>query len=215
MLRAIVLAAGESRRMGQAKAGLPVAPGGPSFAAAAVAALRAAGLCEVMVVAGAHPDAVSAAVAGLDGVRVLVHQGWAAGQLSSLRAALEAVDAPDVEGLVVTLVDCPLVRPATVGRLIDVWRASRPPIVRPAIGDRHGHPVIFDRAVFDDLRTAPLEVGAKAVIARWLDQVVNVAVDDPGVLADIDTPADYDSFVREHVRQRRADDAGRTYPRRT
>ena len=200
MLRAIVLAAGESRRMGQPKAGLQVAPGGLSFAAAAVEALRAAGLDQVTVVAGAHPEAVSAAVAGLDGVRVLVHQGWAAGQLSSLQAALEAVDAPGVEALVVTLVDCPLVRPATVSRLIDVWRAGRPPIVRPAIGERHGHPVIFDRAVFADLRTAPLEVGAKAVIERWRDQVVNVPVDDPGVLADIDTPADYDAFVRERAR---------------
>jgi molybdenum cofactor cytidylyltransferase len=200
MMRAIVLAAGESSRMGQPKAGLRVSPGGPTFAAAAVAALHAAGLGEVTVVAGAHPEAVRAAVAGLDGVRVVVHDGWAAGQLSSLRAGLDAVDAPDVEALVVTLVDCPLVRPATVVRLIDTWRTSRAPIVRPAIGDRHGHPVVFDRAVFDDLRAAPLAVGAKAVITRWRDALVNVAVDDPGVLADIDTPADYDAFVRQHVR---------------
>jgi len=200
MMRAIVLAAGESRRMGQPKAGLRVSPGGPTFAAAAVAALHAAGLGEVTVVAGAHPEAVSAAVAGLKGVRVVVHDGWAAGQLSSLRAGLDAVDAPDVDALVVTLVDCPLVRVATVIRLVETWRATRAPIVRPAINDRHGHPVVFDRAVFDDLRTAPLEVGAKAVIARWREALVNVPVDDPGVLADIDTPADYDAFVRQHVR---------------
>jgi len=196
MMRAIVLAAGESRRMGQPKAGLLVSPGGPTFAAAAVAALHAAGFGEVTVVAGAHPEAVRAAVAGLEGTQVVVHDGWAAGQLSSLRAGLDAVDAPDVEALVVTLVDCPLVRPATVVRLVETWRATRAPIVRPAIGDRHGHPVVFGRAVFDDLRTAPLEVGAKAVIARWREALVNVPVDDPGVLADIDTPADYDAFVR-------------------
>lgn len=200
-LRAIVLAAGESRRMGQPKAGLLVTAGGPTFAASAVSTLRACGLGDVVIVAGAHPDAVRQAVAGAAGVQVIEHPGWAAGQLSSLLAGLAAVNAPDVEGLIVTLVDCPLVRPATVARLIDVWRGSRPPIVRPAIGDRHGHPVIFDRAVFDDLRTAPLEIGAKAVISRWRDQLANVPVDDPGVLADIDTPADYDALMRGRARR--------------
>ena len=60
--------------------------------------------------------------------------------------------------------------------------------------------MIFDRVTFDDLRAAPLEVGAKAVITRWRDAIENVAVDDAGVLADIDTPADYDAFVRERGR---------------
>jgi len=200
MMRALLLAAGESRRMGRPKAGLRVSPSGLTFAAAAVESLRAAGLAEVTVVAGAHPEAVRAAVAGLEGVRVVVHDRWAAGQLSSLRAGLAAVDAPDVEAIVVTLVDCPLVQPATVSRLIEAWRRTRAPIVRPAIGERHGHPVIFDRITFDDLRTAPLEVGAKAVIARWRDAIQNVVVDDAGVLADIDTPDDYDAFVRRRAR---------------
>ncbi len=53
---------------------------------------------------------------------------------------------------------------------------------------------------FDDLRTASLDVGAKAVIARWQADVVNVDVDDRGVLADIDTPADYDAVLRRDER---------------
>ena len=200
MMRAILLAAGASTRMGQPKAGLRLSPSGPTFAAAAVEALRASGVAAVTVVAGAHPEAVSAAVAGLPNVRVVVHDGWAASQLSSLRAGLAAVDAVDLDALLVTLVDCPLVQPATVRLLIETWRRTRAPIVRPAIGARHGHPVIFDRVTFDDLRAAPLDVGAKAVIARWRDAIENVAVDDAGVLADIDTPADYEAFVRERGR---------------
>ena len=200
MMRAILLAAGASTRMGQPKAGLRLPPSGLTFAAAAVEALRASGVDGVTVVAGAHPEAVSAAVEGLPNVRVVVHDGWAAGQLSSLRAGLAAVDGPDVESLLVALVDCPLVQPATVRLLIETWRRTRAPIVRPAIGARHGHPVIFDRVTFDDLRAAPLEVGAKAVITRWRDAIENVAVDDAGVLADIDTPADYEAFVRERGR---------------
>lgn len=200
MMRAILLAAGASTRMGQPKAGLRVSLDGPTFAAAAVEALRASGVTGAVVVAGAHPEAVTAALTGVADVRVLVHDGWAAGQLSSLRAGLDAVDVPELEAILVTLVDCPLVRPATVRRLIETWEHTRAPIVRPAIGERHGHPVIFDRATFADLRSAPLEVGAKAVIARWSTAIVNVPVDDPGVLADIDTPADYDAFVRARGR---------------
>lgn len=205
MIRAVVLAAGASRRMGQPKAGLRLGAAGPTFAAAAATALQAAGLGEVTVVAGAHPDAVRAAVEGLAGVRLLVHPGWAAGQLSSLRAALEELDAPDLEAVIVTLVDCPQVRLATIERLVETWRATRAPIVRPAIGERHGHPVIFDRATFPDLRTAPLDVGAKAVISRWLDAIVNVPVDDEGVLADVDTPDDYEALVREGAEPGSAD----------
>jgi molybdenum cofactor cytidylyltransferase len=64
-------------------------------------------------------------------------------------------------------------------------------VVRPAIGEAHGHPVIFDRAVFAALRAAPLAVGAKAVIAAAGAAVVNVPTADAGVLRDVDTPDEY------------------------
>lgn len=196
MVRAIVLAAGESRRMGRPKAGLLTAPGGPTFAVALVDALRLACIADVTVVAGAHPEAVREALAARPGTRVVDHPGWRDGQLSSLRAGLAAVETPDLEALVVALVDCPLVRAATIERLVAAWRDSRAPVVRPALGDRHGHPVIFDRAAFADLRSAPLDRGAKTVIERWRSQVLDLPVDDAGVLADIDTPGDYDAAVR-------------------
>jgi len=182
--------------MGQPKAALPVADGGPTFATAIVTTLHAAGLDEVIVVAGAHLEAVSASVRGLAGVRVVHNAGWPAGQLSSLVAGLDAADAPDLAGLLVTLVDIPRVRPATVAALIRAWRMSRAPIVRPALGARHGHPVIFDRVTFADLRSASLEIGAKAVIRAWRDRVLDVPTDDAGVLVDVDTPQEYDAFRR-------------------
>ena len=67
-------------------------------------------------------------------------------------------------------------------------------IVRPAMGERHGHPVLFDRTVFGDLRRAPEHLGAKAVIRASGDAVLNVPVDDPGCLVDVDTPADYQAL---------------------
>jgi molybdenum cofactor cytidylyltransferase len=191
MVRGLVLAAGRSARMGRPKAALRVGPGGPTFAAAAVTALCDGGVPHVTVVAGAHPDEVRGAVGDLPNVAVLHHSGWAAGQLSSLLAGLAAVDHPSLAALVVTLVDVPLVRASTVRALLEAWRRTGAPIVRPCRGRRHGHPVIFDRAVFPALRAAPIDLGAKTVIAAFAGQVLDVETDDDGVFRDFDTPDEY------------------------
>ena len=192
MIRASVLAAGASSRMGQAKAALPLGTTGDTVVARVVATLLAAGLPSVAVVAGAHIDAVRAAMPRFEPrARVVEHLGWAQGQLSSLLAGLAAVDGPNLEAILVTLVDVPLVRPDSVAAIVHAWRQSRAPIVRPVDGDRHGHPVIFDRAVFDDLRCADPAVGAKAVFAAHASRRLDVPIKDDGAFVDIDTPTDY------------------------
>jgi CTP:molybdopterin cytidylyltransferase MocA len=135
------------------------------------------------------------AVPELPGVEVIDHPDWTSGQLSSLLAGLAALDTPDLEAVAVTLVDVPLVRASTVAALVAAWRRTGAPIVRPAIGERHGHPLIFDRATFGALRAAPLDVGAKAVIAAFRDQVLDLATDDTGALRDIDTPDEYAALL--------------------
>ncbi len=199
MVHGIVLAAGRSSRMGRPKAALRLGPDGPTFAAAVVQTLREAGLARVVVVAGAHPAEVRAAVPAMPGVEVIDHLDWTSGQLSSLLAGLAVLDTPLLEAVAVTLVDVPLVRAATVTALIAAWRATAAPVVRPAIGGRHGHPVIFDRATFAALRAAPLDVGAKAVIARYRAQVVDLATDDAGTLRDVDTPDEYAALLADAV----------------
>jgi len=79
---------------------------------------------------------------------------------------------------------------------------TRAPIVRPAIGDRHGHPVLFDRSVFDELRRAPLEHGAKVVAHEHADRLINVEVSDTRCLIDVDTPAEYNALVHGAERER-------------
>ncbi len=197
MIRAIVLAAGASSRMGQAKAALPLGTTGDTVVSRVVATLLAAGLPSVVVVAGAHIDAVRAAMPAFEPrARVVEHLGWAEGQLSSLLAGLAAVDDPQLEAILVTLVDVPLVRPASVAAIVAAWRESRAHIVRPVHGEQHGHPVIFDRAVFDDLRRADPGVGAKAVFAAHASQRLDVLIKDAGAYIDIDTPDDYRSVLK-------------------
>jgi molybdenum cofactor cytidylyltransferase len=200
MIRGIVLAAGASSRMGQAKAALPLGTSGDTVVGRVVRTLLAAGLPSVSVVAGAHIDAVRSAMPAFEPrASVVEHLGWAQGQLSSLLAGLAAVDDPQLEAVLVTLVDVPLVRPESVAAIVRAWRDTRAPIVRPvdsstslrAGGARHGHPVIFDRAVFDDLRRADPAVGAKAVFATHALRRLDVPIKDEGAFVDMDTPEEY------------------------
>ena len=196
MIRGIVLAAGASSRMGQAKAALPLGHTGETLIARVVRTLLRGGVPDVTVVAGAHIDAVLMAMPSHEPrARVIEHVGWQQGQLSSLQAGLAAIDDPLLEAALVTLVDVPLVQASTVGAVIAAWRRTQAAIVRPADGDRHGHPVIFDRSVFADLRAADLEAGAKSVFAKH--RIVNVEVNDPGAFIDLDTPADYETYTRQ------------------
>jgi len=199
MLVAIILAAGDSTRMGRPKALLPDPEGRP-FVARLVRTFAAAGVHDIVVVTGSLHEAIADAIA-VDQPPVapnLVNNPQPAlGQVSSLWMGLDAVARPGIEGALVTLVDIPLVLASTVRRVIDAWTQNRAPIVRPAVGDRHGHPVLFDRSIFDALRHAPLTEGARAVVHANADRIVNVQVDDQGCLLDIDTPSDYDAIIKK------------------
>jgi CTP:molybdopterin cytidylyltransferase MocA len=196
VVRSIILAAGASSRMGRPKPALPL-DAGDTFLARIVRTLFSAGLPELIVVTGAAPDAVRRALLVRDRrLRVVNNPQWATGQLSSLLAGLNMPAPIPLEAALVTLVDVPLVAATTVELLLRVWRETRAPIVRPARGSEHGHPVIFDCALFDALRHADPSAGAKAVVRAHEDRIVNVPVDDDGAFRDIDTPDQYARVVR-------------------
>ena len=202
MLAAIILAAGDSRRMGTPKALLPD-PDGRPFVARLVRSFSAAGIDEIVVVTGVMHAAIADAIAtDSPPARPLCvrNPDPSRGQLSSLWAGLEAAIRSDTEGVLVTPVDIPMIRTATIRQVVDAWVRTHAPIVRPAVGGRHGHPVLFDRVTFDALREAPLTEGARVVVHANADRVVNVAVDDEGCLVDIDTPADYEAVIGKSIR---------------
>ena len=195
VLIAIILAAGESSRMGSPKA-LLTDPAGNPFIVRVARTFAEAGIDHLIIVTGRHHDAVAGVVRHHDGaVRIVRNEAPDRGQLSSLWVGLDAAQPLDPAAVLMTLVDVPFVTAATVRAVVEAWRRTGAPIVRPAIGERHGHPVLFDRAVLPELRRAPLEEGAKAVVHAHARDLVNVAVDDEGAVTDIDTPGDYDNAV--------------------
>jgi CTP:molybdopterin cytidylyltransferase MocA len=204
VIAAIILAAGDSSRMGAPKALLPDRDGLP-FVVRLVRTFISAGIPDVIVVTGARHDDI---VRVLDSAevrpraRVVQNPAPGRGQLSSLWTGLAAAnERPEVEAVLMTLVDVPMVSDGTVRAVVEAWRRTGAPIVRPAIGDRHGHPVLFDRAVFDELRRAPLAEGAKTVVHAHAGDALDVAVDDEGCLADVDTPADYERLTGRTVQR--------------
>ena len=193
MVPAIILAAGASTRMGRPKA-LLSDPDGRPFVVRLVRTFADAGVTQIVVVAGSQRLAIDAALAAdVSGPKcsVVTNPAPERGQLSSLWVGLDAVEAKRPDGVLVTLVDVPMVVSSTVAQVITAWRDRRPPIARPAFHGRHGHPVLFDWKLVGELRDAPLDEGARAVVHRHETEIVNVEVDDEGCVVDVDTPEDY------------------------
>ena len=168
------------------------------FVARIARTLLAAGLDDVVVVTGSHHEAIDTTLS-MDGlaerVRLVRNPDASRGQLSSIWIGLDA-RSPRAEGLLLTLVDVPRITTETVSAVVDAWRRTKAPIVRPIVDGRRGHPVIFDSQVFDELRAAPLDAGARTVVrAHWHD-AVDVPVEDRECLIDVDTPADYERLLR-------------------
>jgi molybdenum cofactor cytidylyltransferase len=199
MIPALVLAAGKSSRMGRTKALLPLGSSGETFLHRIIRVLREGGADAVVVVIGGDAAAVRASLPRDDAhISAAENPRYEEGQLSSLLVGLAAVEQrhDNVEAVMMTLVDLPLISAATVRAVRDAFLANPgAPLVRPRRGGRYGHPVIFNRSIFGELRRADPSTGAKPVVHAHAAEEVNVDVDDEGAFIDIDTPADYERLI--------------------
>ncbi len=186
---AIVLAAGEGRRMGGPKALLPVQ--GTTFLARACRLLAGADAREVVAVLGAEAERVRAAAEIPAGVSVVVNDRWRDGMLTSVWRGLDQAEWLGAEAVLLHPVDHPLVEPDTIARVCAAL-AQGARIAVPVVDGRRGHPGGFARSVFPELRAAPLDRGARAVLDANPARIVEVA-GDAGCRAGIDTPADYEA----------------------
>lgn len=193
MIAAIVLAAGESRRMGYPKALLRYRHG--TFLESVLEASEAAGIERRVVVLGVDADKILSSH-DLSSCTVVRTENQNAGPIGSIRAGVRSVINHPVEGALIWPVDQPHIAVSTVQALLEKFVQTRAAIVLPTHGGRRGHPALFAREVFDELLAAPDAEGARAVVHARPERVNELAVADPTVVEDIDTQEAYEELIR-------------------
>jgi len=183
---ALVLAAGQSRRMGAINKLLAPVDGVP-MVLATVRRIIAAGVDEVIVVTGHEAQRVRDALAG-EAVRVVHNPNYDQGLSTSMGAGIAALD-PDADAALMCLGDMPRVTPRHVHRLLAAFDPIEGrTICVPTFNGKRGNPVLWDRRYFQDMAAVRGDVGARHLIGEYEDAVCEVAMDDPGVLLDVDSP---------------------------
>lgn len=183
---ALVLAAGKSSRMGAAKQ-LELLDGKPLVRWAVEAALGSTA-CRVIVVTGHEGARVAQALEGLP-VELVHNPDFAEGLASSLRTGLEPLDrGPPVAGALICLGDMPRVTSTHLDKLIAAFDTVAAPIVVPTCERKRGNPVLWASQYFSELRQLRGDVGARSLLEQHGEQVTFLALEDPAILLDVDTP---------------------------
>ena len=184
MLAAVILSGGASSRMGSPKALLPY-QGRPFLEHLLhVTALPEIGVRRVVL--GADAEAIAKAV-HLKANEMVINPQWEKGQLSSIHAAIRKLPA-GTDGMLLCLIDHPLISAALVQDLIEHFYNSKKPIVLPTYDGRRGHPVIFAASLYQDLLRAPLETGARAVVWAHAGEVEEVPTNEEGCVLNLNDP---------------------------
>jgi molybdenum cofactor cytidylyltransferase len=195
VIAAIILAAGASQRMGYPKALLTYRS--MTFLEAVLQVTEAAAIKRKIVVLGPDGSKVLSQMnlSNAD-VDVITNPRPETGPLKSLQLGITRVVNHPVDGVLAWHVDRPHVKLATIQALLARFRRGDASIVVPGYEARRGHPTVFGRGVFDELLAAPEEHGARSVVRADPARVAVVPVDDPAVVEDVDTPAEYLDLLR-------------------
>lgn len=189
LISAILLAAGESRRMGELKQLLPFR--GKTLIEQSIDNLLASKVDQVLVVLGYQWEKISEKIQHLP-VTTVVNEAYKQGMLSSIKCGLKALKEPN-QAFLIALGDQPHVPAPVINRLIEIYQYSTSGIIRPKYQGKRGHPILLDGKYRDEIlkadETHPL--GLNQVIRSHLEDVLEVPVDFPAVIQDIDTREDY------------------------
>lgn len=184
MLAVAILAAGESRRMGQPKALLSYR--GKTFAEHLVSATRHERVGLTRIVLGAQAGEIRSRLP-LDATWILENPNWQQGQLSSIQAVIRSLPG-ETEGLILCPVDHPLISRFLVAQLIQEFDSTEKQIVLPAYKGKRGHPAIFRVSLYGELLAASPEVGAREVVWAHPKDVTEVETDEEAVVLNLNDP---------------------------
>lgn len=202
---AVILAAGMSSRMGEAKQLLRL--GENTLLGRVLENVRGSRANEIVLVLGHEAEAIQERLA-IGNLKVVINEAYREGMATSLRAGLSALD-PGVDAAFIVLADQPFVRPAIFDRLIDEYekseyQKSKAQIAIPVYKGFRGNPVLLDRSVFAEVMALSGDVGCRAIFANHLEGIVNVPVEDVGILLDVDSKDDLEKL--EHFDRGTADE---------
>ena len=195
---AILLAAGESSRMGQLKALLPWK--GQTLLQHQVAALREGGADRVVVVLGHRADDLKPLVEQDEGATWVLNPDYLQGKTTSIKAGLSALDADAVSEILLLNVDQPR-SAADIAHVLETHRSEGFAITVPTCGGKGGHPIALSAALLEELRSIDEESqGIKAVVRRHADAVNRIPLDNPQILLDLNTPEQYRDALEAFAR---------------
>ena len=190
MISAIVLAAGKSERMGRPKALLPIQ--GRTFLENILAAISRTSIEDAIVVLGHHRDQIERNVSLPS---VVFNADYEQGMITSFQAGIRKLSW-DTTGAFLFLVDHPLVEPTTIESMIMNLAPNR--IVLPTFDRRRGHPVLFSSEVLEEILALGPSEGANIVVRKNPDRIIEVPVNAPGILVDIDTPEQFERLRKDY-----------------
>ena len=172
--------------MGRPKALLPIS--GRTFLENILDAISRTSIEETIVVVGHHRKEIEAAVRLQS---VVFNPDYEKGMVTSFQAGIRALSR-GASGAFLFLVDHPLVEPATIEAMIMNLAPNR--IVLPTFHGRRGHPVLFSSEVLQEILALPSSEGANIVVRKDPDRIVEVPVNAPGILVDVDTPEQFEKL---------------------
>jgi molybdenum cofactor cytidylyltransferase len=191
----IILAAGDSTRMGYPKALLPL--GNDTFITRILGVIRNAGLSRPVIILGKAAPLIQPRIQNWP-ADIWINPDPGRGQLSSIQLALSHVG-PEFDSCLVWPVDQPAVSEDLVRRLTQLFVASGSQIAFPKCGNRKGHPAIFHRSLFEEFMDAPLEEGPKKILLRHEHETTILPTEESAAVLDIDTPEEYQALTGEKL----------------